>query len=74
MTPERYIVIKEVQIARLRDMRAAMLKNGSRMECRWGTRGAFVDMTKAWIAELDRRIAELAQVIAIVRSHGFSAP
>jgi hypothetical protein len=63
MTPERYIAIKEAEITRLREMRTAMLKNGSRMEMRWGTRGPFVDMTKGWISELDRRIAELTLLI-----------
>jgi hypothetical protein len=63
MTSERYVAIKEAELTRLREMRAAMSKNGSRMEMRWGTSGPFVDVTKGWMAELDRRIAELARLI-----------
>ena len=72
MTPERYIAIKEREAAKLREMRAAMLKNGSRMEMRWGNRLPFTDMTKGWIAELDRRIAELTRLVVVMRRHGFS--
>jgi hypothetical protein len=74
MTRERYIAIKEAEINRLREMRAAMLKNGSRMRMRWGHSVPFVDMTKGWIAELDHRIAELARLVALVRKQSFSAP
>jgi hypothetical protein len=72
MTPERYIAIKEAEISRLHEMRAAMLKNGWRMEMRWGNTLPFIDMTKGWIAELDRRIAELTRLIVVMRRHGFS--
>jgi len=72
MTPERYIAIKEREAAKLREMRAAMLKSGSRMEMRWGNRLPFIDMTKSWIAELDRRITELTRLIIVMRSHDFS--
>jgi hypothetical protein len=61
-----------MEAAKLREMRAAMLKNGSRMEMRWGSRLPFTDVTKGWIAELDRRIAELTRLIVVMRSHAFS--
>jgi len=67
MTRERYTAIKEAELNRLREMQAAMSKNGSRMEMRWGTRGPFVNMTKGWIAELDRRVAEHARLIGAMR-------
>lgn len=73
MTPERYIAIKEAEITKLREMRAAMVKNGSRMRARWGYSAPFVDVTQNWIAELDRRIAELFRLIVLVRDQGFSA-
>jgi hypothetical protein len=72
MTSERYIAIKEAEITRLREMRDAMVKNGSRMRARWGYSVAFVDVTKSWSAELDRRISELARLITFVRTQRFS--
>ena len=69
MTRQRYITIKEAEITRLREMRAAMTRNGSRMRMRWGQRMPFVDVTNGWIAELDRRIVELARLTALVRNN-----
>ena len=73
MTKERYIAIKKAEIVRLREMRAAMLKNGSRMESRWGYQVAFTDITKGWLAELDRRISELVRLVGVIRNYGFGA-
>ncbi len=39
-----------------------MTKPGVQMRSRWGY-GPFVDVTKVWLAELDRRYLELTHIV-----------
>jgi hypothetical protein len=73
VTHERYIEIKNAELDQLQGQRAALLKNGSRIQSRWGYQVAFTDKTNWWLAELDRRIAELLRIVEIVRLHGLGA-
>jgi len=48
---------------RLRTDRAFIADSGMEMRSNWGTR-----TTKTWVAELDRRIAELSAIITALES------
>jgi hypothetical protein len=59
MKMEAYVACLRADLARLEAQRASIVERGSRMWSRWGSR-PFVETTGKWLAELDRRIAELA--------------
>jgi hypothetical protein len=73
MTQERYLEIQKARLVGLQEQRAALLKTGSRMESRRGYQVRFTDTTKWWLAELDRRIAEMVSIIGIVRKRDLAA-
>jgi hypothetical protein len=59
MKIEAYVSRLRAEMARLEAQRASIVQRGCRMWSRWGMT-PFVETTGMWLAELDRRIAELA--------------
>jgi hypothetical protein len=59
MKLETYLSRLRAEMARLEAQRASMIERGSRMWSRWG-KTPIVETTGMWLAELDRRIGELA--------------
>jgi hypothetical protein len=61
MKIEAYVAYLRAELERLNDRRAALTERGGRTWSRWG-RQPFVETTGACVAELDRRIKELAGI------------
>lgn len=61
MDLSQYIAGLRRQAQQLENQKKAMTKPGVQMRSRWGY-GPFVDVTKQWLAELDRRYLELTDI------------
>lgn len=57
-----YLAALRQRRSQLEADRAVITERGIRMRSRWGSQ-PFVDTTKSWLAELDRRINELSAII-----------
>jgi hypothetical protein len=70
MMPQELIDRRNAEIAYLKEKHAALTKNSSVGQLRWGRSGPFTDLTRWCLADTERQMADLKTLNQVIRSGG----